>query len=98
MVQFPKPSEKDSFAEMKKQRCVEILRQSIYDHIVAGDENNYFDIDRFNKNHVHSEEVCEDIFGSVIDELVELGWKYKICFGGTGLFIYSGDTVPRSAW
>jgi hypothetical protein len=98
MVEFPKPFEKDTFPQLRRKQCEALLRQSLYDHIISNDENNYFDIDRFNKTHVRNEDLCEELFEIVIEELVQLGWKYKICFGGTGLFIYSGDTVPRSAW
>jgi hypothetical protein len=88
----------EKFRELKKQYCVRLLRQQLYLHMLERKENDFFDINRFNKAHVNNEKLCEEIFSVVVAELEALGWKYTISFGGTGLFIYSSENKPVSAW
>ena len=101
MDQFPdsiKPSNKDSFIKEKKNYYTRLLRQKLTEFVLNGDENDFFDINSFNKEYIRDEIMCESIFAIVIDELTAMGWKYKISFGGTGPFLYSSENPPLGAW
>ena len=60
-------------------------------------EQDYFDIDLFNlKNHITTE-ITIKLLLIIIPELENLGWKCKLAFGNTGLFIYKNE-LPSTCW
>ena len=90
MQQFPTTldvNNRNNFPEIHKNKMLCLLRQKIYEHIIKEDENTYFDIDKINSELIHV----------IMEELIQLGWKCKLSFGGTALFIYS-DNLPKSCW
>lgn len=89
---------KNNFFEVKRNHYIRILREDIFRFLINGDENDFFDINKFNKTYLDDEKMCESIFSEIIQELEEMGWKYKICFGGTGIFFYTSENPPASAW
>ena len=101
MDKFPetiKAENKSSFSQAKKDYYTSLLRKEIYLHILNGNENDFFDINQFNKKYLNDEFMCEAIFSVVIPELQDMGWKYKVSFGGTGLFLYTTENAPAGAW
>jgi hypothetical protein len=54
-------------------------------------ELDYYDLDLFNKTHVKDINNVMKMVKIVIQELTNLGWKCKLVYGDTGLFIYSTE-------
>ena len=88
---------RNNFTNMHNNRMLCILRKKIYHHIIKEDENTYFDLDTFDTRYVKDKKINSEIIQVIISELHELGWKTKLSFGGTGLFIYS-ENLPKSCW
>lgn len=109
MLNFPdtiRVEKKEEFNTVLYSEIVESLRKQIYKHIIRNDENSYFDLDKFNNRETrytrklsdNTKELLDNATTAVIEELEELGWKCKLSFGGTALFIYSTDELPESCW
>ena len=101
MKEFPEilnVNNKNKFEDIYSNRMISYLRQKIYEHIIKEDENNYFDLDNFRHTYAINIEYIEKMTPIIIHELNSLGWKCKISFGGTALFIYSSDNPPSSCW
>lgn len=99
MKQFPSAlnvKNKNKFSLLYDNRVLCYLRKKIYEHIIKENENNYFDLDVFSKK--HNVKNIENLIVTIIKELNNIGWKCKLSFGGTGLFIYSTDIPPSSCW
>jgi hypothetical protein len=84
---------KEFFNEYLYERNICYMRRDIYDLILRGDENDYFDLTKFNENRVNDIEITNKMIKTIIQELYRYGWNCKLCYGDTGLYIYS-DTVP----
>lgn len=100
MNEFPytlNVSNKNNFPEIHYNKILCLLRKKIYNHIIKEDENNYFDLDIFNKSFVKDKKILDKMLIVIMKELIELGWKCKLSFGGTALFIYS-ENLPTSCW
>lgn len=99
MTHFPHVKDIDKFEQMNYDRIKNILTTDIYDLIISRKtENEYFDLDTFNiKNNV-SMKVLHQMVKEIIIELEKSGWKTKLSFGDTGLFIYSTEEPPKSCW
>ena len=103
MRHFPEiisPKNKKKFPEYKYNRVLCYLRRDLYEHILENNENNYFDLDQFYRKYKYKNntDVISKMTGQIIKELQQLGWKCKLSFGDTGLFIYSSDKPPPSCW
>jgi hypothetical protein len=91
--------ESDSFSVYNYDRVIKLLRQEIYDLIVSRkDENEYFDLDTFSIKNNYNYHKLIQMLNEIVLELDNLGWKTKLSFGNTGLFIYSSDDTPSSCW
>ena len=89
--------EKDNFKNIKYKRLENIFREDVFLHLInRKDENDYIDLDKYYSHFDKSE--LSKIFYKVRDEIHELGWKTKLSFGDTGLFIYSTEDKPSSCW
>jgi hypothetical protein len=99
MTHFPHVKDIDKFEQMNYDRIKNILTTDIYNLIISRKtENEYFDLDTFNiKNNV-SMKVLHQMVKEIIIELEKSGWKTKLSFGDTGLFIYSTEEQPKSCW
>ena len=87
MNKFPehlKPENKCNFSHLKYEMLLSNMREKIFELVLSGNENNYFEVDK--------------MIITVTKELEQLGWKIKTSFGGTGLFIYSTDIPPPSCF
>lgn len=101
MKEFPnrfKPENKENFSKYHCERNIAYMRRDIFELVIRGDENNYFDIDKFARNRSLNKNEIEYILKIVMDELKKLGWNVKTSFGGTGLFIYSSEEPPPSCY
>ena len=100
MKEFPdilNVKEKEKFPTIYYNRVLCYLRRDIYEHVISHDENSYFDLDKFSRTYYKDSKISE-LSESIIPELEKLGWKCKLSFGGTALFIYSTDKAPASCW
>jgi hypothetical protein len=92
---------KDNFEKQYYDTVLCYLRKALYEHIISNDENNYFDLEKFYflyfKDKKNIQEILKNLSKVVIVELENIGWKCKVSFGGTALFIYSSK-IPSSCW
>ena len=87
------------FEKMNYDRLTKELRNDIYNLIISRiDENEYFDIELFGRSHNYKNKNLEKMVSLVRNELESMGWKTKLSFGDTGLFIYSTEKEPSSCW
>ncbi|GAF77758.1 unnamed protein product [marine sediment metagenome] len=102
MKSFPNkllPTNKINFYSYRYNRVLCYFRKEIYEHMLKGDENNYFELDRFSKQYLDNDtNTLKKMTTRIIQELETLGWKCKTSFGDTGLFIYSSEDPPKSCW
>lgn len=87
--------------ELRKAISLHMLQYDYTDsnHEVHSTENNYFNISEFYDSiGIKCEEEREDLYKEVEKELVNIGWKCKLSFGKSAMFIYSSDKVPSSCW
>ena len=98
MNNFPEnltPDKKHLFKNMLYIKHLEMFREDIFIHMLNENENDPIDIDQWCRKKINNDwEKMEKILESVINELKILGWKCKISYGGTCLFIYSSDIQP----
>jgi len=101
MKEFPSrlsPENKEKFSKYRYERNLAYMRRDIFELVLLGDENKYFDLDKFARVNYVNESDIRDMCNVVMDELKNLGWKVKTSFGGTGLFIYSTENPPPSCY
>ncbi len=91
------PQYKKSFKLLNVDRLKCLLRQDLYNHIISKEEKDYFSLDEF-YNLIGSMQEGKEIVKEIIKELVNMGWKCKTSFGGTGLFIYSTENPPPNCF
>lgn len=90
---------KDNFEDLFKETYMMKLRKKIHLFMISNrNENDFFDIEKFNRKYIRNMNKTNDMINEVIFELNQLGWKTHIGFGGTGLYIYSSDELPLGAW
>jgi len=98
MKNFPnklKVENKENFEQYNYDRTIAYIRRDIYEFMIERkNENVYFDFDKYQRN----KKIIETIIETIIKELLNIGWKCKISFGGTALFIYSTDIQPSSCY
>ena len=101
MKQFPtilNVNNKDKFSDTYYNRILCYLRKEIFEHILINTENEFFDLERFKKIKKLNELQYLTISKQIISELENIGWKCKLSYGNTALFIYSTDLPPPSCW
>ena len=100
MQEFPKSLSTENtlqFSELLKDYYLQQMRQDIYIHILRNNQNDFFDIELFDRKYVKDIKVTDKFIEIMITELEHLGWKTFLGYGGTGLFIYDKEK-PTSAW
>ena len=76
-----------------------LFKHEIILHILRGDENNFFDLEKFFRQNYIKEISTRDLFiKKITDELKLEGWNIYLGFGDTGLFIYSTTDKPINAF
>lgn len=88
------------FPTINYSRILELFREEIYITLLTRkDENEYIDLDTFSRKHCNNKShIIMKLVEDVEKELSDLGWKTKLSFADTGLFIYSTDNQPVSCW
>ena len=100
MQEFPKSMSSENtlhFSEFLKDYYLQQMRQEIYVHVLRNNQNDFFDIELFDRKYVKDIKVTDNLIEIMITELEQLGWKTFLGYGGTGLFIYDKEK-PSSAW
>ena len=100
MNQFPdscRPECIDFFEATLETIWLEKLRKKIYLFLLLNRQNDFFDIELFDRNYVKNIKWTEKMIHVIIAELESMGWKTYLGYGGTGLFIYDKER-PSSAW
>ena len=103
MKEFPRTlgiNFKDTFENQNYERLLELTRRHLHDYILGRrDEEDYFVLYDFCKQHMNNNiYILHDIVEVLTNELENLGWKCKLSFGNTALFIYSTEDPPSSCW
>lgn len=89
---------KDNFPEHYYNMVLCLVRERVYTHVLIEKENSYFDLERLKKTYKLTDEQYIKMSEIIIKELEELGWKCKLSYGQTALFIYSTENPPPSCW
>jgi len=90
-------SDPNIFIQTLDDYLLQKMRKKIYLHILRNQQNDFFDMELFNRKYVNDMKKTEAFSETIIKELAELGWKTFIGYGGTGLFFYDQE-LPTSAW
>ena len=101
MKEFPNrltPENKEKFSQYRYERNIAYLRKDIFELVLVGDENSYFELDNFARRYKLKKGEIEKMTEILTQELIEKGWNVKTSFGGTGLFIYSTAEPPQSCF
>ena len=99
MKEFPshfKPENKGDFSEYRYKRNLAYMRKEIFELVLKGNENDYFDLDIFRKTYCIERSDLKNMLIKIMEELTNLGWNVKTSFGETGLFIFSSEKPPES--
>lgn len=96
MNSFPQnlnPSNKEYFKNFKFQSLLTDLRYELTKFILLDREDDYFILDQFyRKENINDDkELISAINNQIIKELNDLGWKTKLVFGGSSIYIYSKE-------
>jgi hypothetical protein len=94
MKEFPTnftPANKEKFSKYLYDRNLAYLRKEIYELVLKGDENKYFELDKFARTYDIDKTNMEKMTATIKNELESNKWKVKTSYGGTGLFIYSSE-------
>jgi hypothetical protein len=90
---------KDNFNNIFREKSLKKLRKCVYNFMLdRKGENDFFDIDTFNRRYVNNIDTTNDIINIVVNELNSLGWNTHIGFGFTGLYVYSSTDLPVGAY
>lgn len=103
MKEFPKklaPVNKGEFHNYMYDRTLCYLRRDVYEFVIRGNEDDFFDLEVFFTNHClkNQIDITTCMVTQIINELKLNGWKCKLSYGDTGLFIYSTENPPASCW
>lgn len=98
MKEFPdklNPNNLNNFKDILYERNLCYLRKDIYEHLLRKTDNNdYYNIDKFNIEYVNDKCLIEDMIKTVIKELTNMGWTCLLVYGETGLFVYTEENKP----
>lgn len=91
-------SKKSEFPELCRAFYLRTLRKQLMRWMMKGNENDFFDLDDFNRSVVQDVSLTQQLVEQVTVELHSLGWKTFLGFGGTGLYVYSSEERPSTAY
>jgi|LauGreDrversion4_2_1035121.scaffolds.fasta_scaffold01314_2 hypothetical protein len=90
---------KNNFEDFLYKENLDKMRRKIYFFMLNNQsENDFFDIEEFNRKYVRNMDKTNKMVNEIVLELNQLGWKTHLGFGNTGLYIYSSEELPSSAW
>ena len=76
MKEFPahlKPENKYNFSHLKYEIFLSNMREKIFEFVISGDENNYFEVDNFSRMYKLKKCQVDEMIITVTKELEELG-------------------------
>ena len=91
-------SNKNNFNGLLDDHHISILRSEIFYHMLHSKENDFYDLDVFNKNYVKNMKKTHELVAVICIELKNLGWNTFLGFGDTGLYIYSSEEKPSGVY
>ena len=91
-------SNKDDFDTIFFDECVCLFRKTVVDHLLNRKENDFIDLDTFNRTHVRDMKLTQKMVSIIQQELSNLGWYTYLGFGDTGLYIYSTEDKPSGVY
>lgn len=91
-------SRKSEFSHIHRAYYLKKLRNQVMRWMLVGNENDFFDLDQFNRSYLNNRDLMNELVGDVTVELHGLGWKTFLGFGGTGLYVYSSEERPVNAY
>lgn len=100
MEEFPShfiPENYEEFNKYNFDRNLAYIRKEIYELVIRGDKTQYFDLDKFSNDHSVSMKDLKNLVTIVSSELIKLGWVVVSSYGGSGLFVYTGD-IPSNCY
>lgn len=82
------PSQTESFPSLLFENQLSKLREAVFYFLITRkSEDEYLDVSKIPENVLHH----------LYQELNEMGWKYALSFGDTGLFIFK-EEKPITCW
>ncbi len=97
MDRFPPdltPSNRSGLLAMQYNHALALLRHDVFETVVSNNADNFYDLSSF-KYHTHVN--FKAMVAQVRAELENLGWKTKLAYGETALFVFDG-VPPSNAW
>ena len=91
-------SNKDDFDVIFFDECVCLFRKTVLEHMLKRKENDFIDLDTFNRTYIRDMKTMHRIVSIVQEELSALGWYTYLGFGDTGLYIYSTEEKPDGVY
>jgi len=85
---------KEKFKDMLRKEHLDIMKKEIRYQMLHGKENDFYDLDKFNRQYVRNMNETHELVKIVQKELSELGWNTFLGFGDTGLYVYSTSEKP----
>lgn len=91
-------SNKEAFASLLFNDHLQRLRREVMFHMLHRKENDFFDLDVFNRKYVKDVTILLELVDVIEKELHELGWSTYLGFGDTGLYVYSSEEKPDGVY
>jgi hypothetical protein len=86
------------FNALNYDRVKQYMRKDIYEFVISRKtEDDYFELTRFNTVYLNDLNTAKLMIKELIPEIEQLGWKCKLGFGETGLFIFEKE-VPKNCF
>jgi len=83
----------NKISDFRYEKYMNQFRNSIFQFLIdRKNENDYFNLDPFTNL-----EKFEFMLHEVLTDIQKIGWKTKLSFNDTGLFIYTNE-VPKTCW
>lgn len=89
---------KDKFSDMLFNEHLNLLRKEVKMHMLQRKENDFVDLDTFNRKYVNDIAKTHRMVATIREELTVLGWNTFLGFGDTGLYVYSTEEKPVGAY
>lgn len=96
-MQLLPPERSDEFSALLETHYTSLFREVVYIHVLKRVETDFIDLTKFCVRHDLKMDQVTRICSVVVSELQALGWKTRLSYGDTGLFIFK-DEVPNNCW
>jgi hypothetical protein len=95
--EFLRPENINEFSKYINEQNKILLRKELEQMILKNKNGDYFDIEIFRKKNDISLETMTEMLSEILGELETLGWKWQLCYGNTGLYIFN-ENPPSTLW